>query len=405
MIKRLYILILLASLGLSPVSVFAKFIPNDSLFLNQDYLKQINAQDAWDFATGGGVIIAILDSGIDINHPDLRGNIWTNPGEIPGDNIDNDNNGYIDDVRGWDFVDYDNDPSPNFDKDCLVEGTCSEVGLYHGTIISGVAAAQGNNKQGIIGLAYESKIMPIKVLDDDGTGNMRSVIEGINYAINKNADIINLSLVGTFKSDILDRVLKKAHDSGIVIVAASGNDNEEYSGINLNDYPLYPVCEDGLDNVVLGVGAIDTDGRKSDVSNYGSNCIDISTIGENFYSTIFYDRNNELFSDAYGGWWSGTSVATALVSGTAALIKSVDLKITNTEIENIIASSSNPFTNLDIKYQGEMGSGSLDAYSAVKVIVDQVGDRPQKPITDKIYLMASPEGNMDPAIRFYNLIS
>jgi len=402
MIKRLYILFLLISLALSPASVFAIFTPNDDLFLKQDYLKKIRAQEAWEFSSGSGVVIAVLDAGIDVNHPDLKNNIWINPGEIPFDNIDNDNNGYIDDARGWDFVDYDNDPSPDFHKDCLIEGNCSEIGLYHGTIIAGVAAAEGNNDEGIIGLAYGAKIMPIKVLDDDGAGNMRSVIEGINYAINKKADIINLSLVGTVRSDILDRILKKAHDKGIVIVAASGNDDETYSGFDLNKEPLYPVC-DGSDNIVIGVGALDVGGNKSNVSNYGSSCIDVSTIGENFYSTIFYDSNNELFKDAYSGWWSGTSVATALVSGTAALIKSIDPQATNVEIENIITNNVNPFDNLDTLYQGKMGSGSLDAYLAVKSLADQVGTRPQEPVINKTYLMASPDGNMDPAISFYNL--
>jgi hypothetical protein len=404
MFKKAYILILFISLAFSPASVFAIFTPNDDLFLKQDYLQKVNAQKAWDLATGSGITIAVLDSGIDINHPDLKDNIWVNPREIPRDNIDNDNNGYIDDVRGWDFVDHDNNPSPDFYKNCLIDKTCSEVGLYHGTIIAGVAAARGNNGEGIIGLAHEAKIMPIKVLDDDGTGNMRSVIEGINYAINRNVDIINLSLVGVNKSELLDSFLKKAHDKGIVIVAASGNDNDEYGGFDLNKDPLYPVCDNSLDNIVIGVGALSNDGDKSNISNYGSTCIDISTVGENFYSTIFYNSNNELFKDAYSGWWSGTSVATALVSGTAALVKSVNPKITNREIEKIIINNSSPFDNLDPRYEGEMGSGSLDAFLAVKFLADQTEVAPQEEIiVDKNYLMASPKSNMEPAISFYNL--
>ncbi len=403
MIKRLYILFLLISLALSPASVFAIFTPNDDLFLNQDYLGQIGAQDAWDFTSGEGITIAVLDSGIDINHPDLINNIWTNSSEIPFDGIDNDNNGYVDDVNGWDFVDYDDNPSPDFDKDCLIEETCSEIGLYHGTIISGVAAAEGNNDKGIIGMAYGANIMPLKVLDDDGTGNMRSVIEGINYAINKKADIINLSLVGDSRSEMLDRVLKKAHDKGIVIVAASGNDNEAYSGFNLNEKPLYPVCDGSLDNIVLGVGALNKMGNKSDVSNYGSGCIDISTIGENFYSTVFHDSSNQLFSDAYSGWWSGTSVATALVSGTAALVKSIDPKITNREIESLITNNTGPFSNLESDFLGQMGSGSLNAYSAVKAIADKVSTKPKEQVVKKTYLMASPDNNMDPIVSLYNL--
>lgn len=403
MLRKIGILYLLITLLLSPAVVLATFIPNDSLFFNQNYLKSVRAQDAWELSSGDGVIIAILDSGVDINHQDLRDNVWINMNEIPLDGIDNDNNGYIDDVRGWDFVDYDNNPSPNLYKDCLSEETCSEIGLNHGTIVAGIAAAVGNNNEGIIGLAYNAKIMPLKVLGDDGVGNIRSVIDGINYAIKNKADIINLSLVGDNQNSLLKRSLQKAHDNGIVIVAASGNDISSAHGLNLNTTPMYPVCEGIGENSIIGVGAIDAFGKKSSFSNYGSGCIDISTIGENFYSTLLHSPLSDLFADYYGGWWNGTSVSTALVSGTAALIKSLDEHITNSEIEDIIINNTKPLNNLEKAYEGQMGGGQLDSYLAVKYLYDKIESEPKDPVISLKYLIASPEHNFSPVIKSYNL--
>ena len=227
---RVYITFLLLMLIFQPTFVLATLIPNDILFYNQDYLKSINIQDAWGFSSGSGVVIAFLDSGIDTDHPDLRQNMWVNTNEIPGDGVDNDNNGYVDDIRGWDFVGGDNDPNPDFKYNCIEEGGCNEIGINHGTIIAGVAAARGENNKGILGVAYNAKIMPLRVLNDNGVGSMVSVIRAINYAIRKNVDVINLSLVSTTRNKTLEKVLNDAHSKGIVVVAASGNDNSDLNG-------------------------------------------------------------------------------------------------------------------------------------------------------------------------------
>ena len=399
MFKKLIVLILL----FYPITSLAVLIPNDPLFYRQDYLKKVNAQKAWDFSDGSGVVIAFLDSRIDINHPDLIQNIWTNIDEVPGDGIDNDSNGFIDDIHGWDFVSGGNNPNPSFRDDCLEEGLCNEIGINHGTILAGIAAASGESKQGIIGLAYKAKIMPIRVLDDNGVGNIRSVIDGINYAVNNKVDIINLSLVGSYKSGALERVLKKAYKNGIVIVAASGNDVSESNGVNLDENPLYPVCEIQENNFIIGVGALDKFGEKLDASNYGSNCIDISTVGENFYSTLFYSPNNKNFLEGYGGSWSGTSVATALVSGAAALVKSANQNLSSNEIKNALTQNVNDFSNLETKFINKMGSGELDAFRAVRAVAKNVKNVHKEPELSKKYLITSFSESNSSAVKIFNL--
>ncbi|MEA2088436.1 MAG: S8 family serine peptidase, partial [Patescibacteria group bacterium] len=402
MFRKIIIFLFLILLS-CPNMASAVLIPNDPLFYNQNYLKSIRAQDAWDISDGRGVTIAFLDSGVDINHPDLRENIWINLGEIPDDGIDNDHNGYIDDLNGWDFIDNDNSALPDLEDNCLENGNCSNIGVNHGTIVAGVAAAKGENREGIIGLAYRAKIMPLRILDNEGVGNIRAVVEGINYAISKKADIINLSLVGSVKSDILDKAIRRAHKKGIVIVAASGNDSLNNNGFDLDQTPMYPVCEDQEQNFVLGVGALDKSGKKLNVSNYGSKSIDVSVIGENFYSTLFYSEIDDSFSKRYGGWWSGTSVSTALVSGTAALIRSVNPHFDNDQIMDLIINTSNSLDNLEPKFSGKMGKGSLDVYRSVKAAVDNIDDRFIRRNYSQKYLLGAPDNNFNPTINFFNL--
>ena len=140
--------------------------PNDPYLSKQWYLDKIKARGAWAKTDGSpSTVIAVLDSGVDIDHPDLKDNIWVNPGEIPNDGVDNDGNIYVDDVNGWDFVAGDNDPRPDY-----TEWWYTKEGIDHGTIVAGLAAAVGNNSRGIAGMAWQSKIMPLRVLDSSGSG-------------------------------------------------------------------------------------------------------------------------------------------------------------------------------------------------------------------------------------------
>lgn len=243
----------------------AAIIPSDTYYGNQWYLQKIKAPEAWDkIRETPKTVIAILDSGIQVDHPDLRSNIWQNTKEIAGNNIDDERNGFIDDINGWDFINNEADPAPKF------KPGYSEAGILHGTIIAGIAAASGNNAAGVSGVTWQAQIMPLKVLNDKGEGNTSKVVEAIEYAINNGTDIINLSFVGFGFSKSLDNVIKKANDEGIIVVAAAGNEQDEGEGYFLDNTPMYPVCHDGPngENWVIGVAALDTMDQKANFSSF-----------------------------------------------------------------------------------------------------------------------------------------
>ncbi len=342
----------------------AGVLPNDPDFIQQYYLDQIQAPAGWDISTGrSDVVVAVLDSGVDIDNPDLKHNLWVNVNEKPFDLIDNDGNGKVDDFYGWNFVDENNDVKPNFTN-------FTELGVNHGTIVSGILAARGNNGQGIAGGAWQVKIMPLKVLASDGTGDSLTVVEAINYAIAKKVDVINLSVVGHSYSQALQDALQRAWEAGIVIVAAAGN--EVGLGQDMDIYPAYPACNDGVDNIIIGVVAVDRYNRLANFSNYGSRCSDVAAPGVNFYSTVAYNDHFPGFNHHYKGGFSGTSVATPLVSALAALIKSVNPSLTNVQIRNIIINTTSEIDSVNLNYQGKLGSGLIDynrALGAAKATV------------------------------------
>ncbi len=198
--------------------VLANIMPNDPFFSSQWYLSKIKADSAWDKTSDSpDTVIAVIDSGVQINHPDLKDNIWHNEKEIVGDSKDNDGNGFIDDAFGWDFSNNVPDPSPKFNPGW------NESGVSHGTMIAGIIAARGNNKIGVSGLTWRAKIMPLKALNDKGEGRISDVIRAIDYAVNNGADIINLSFVSFNYSEGLQEAIYRAHKAGVIIVAAATN--------------------------------------------------------------------------------------------------------------------------------------------------------------------------------------
>lgn len=326
------------------------------------YLDSSNVYSAWDLSSGSSdVIVAVIDSGVDINHPDLKDNIWTNPKYLDKDE-------YPNDIHGWNFVDNNNDVIPKIDVSCKSEGKCSLEGVNHGTVIAGVIAAVANNKEGIAGIAYKTKIMPLKVLNPSGGGNVDNVIKAINYAVNNGASVINMSFVGDTNSQVLKKTIKNAVDNGVVFVVASGN-NIEKGGIDLDKTPMYPICsdEDGSD-VVIGVSAIDRNDNRAGFANYGANCVDISAPGVGIYSTTVYYPQNSDYTKYYNGYWSGTSVATPIVSATAAIIKSINKNFTPQQIKDIIVSTGNDLTD---KTLGK----KINVYEAVKLAITKAKEK------------------------------
>ena len=245
----------------------------------------IDAPEAWEVTTGGSaVVVAVIDSGVDINHPDLRNNIWTNTGETPNNGVDDDKNGYIDDVNGWDFYINDKDPRD-------AHG--------HGTHVAGTIAAVGNNGRGITGVSWSAKIMALRFLDAWGNGTTANAISAIEYANAMGADIINNSWGGSGYV----QSLKDAIDaSDAVVVCAAGNSNW-----NTDTYiPHYPSGYTSAN--IISVAASTEDDQRAWFSNYGAVSVDVAAPGTNIYSaspgreTVWQDN----FDDGnINGWSTG----------------------------------------------------------------------------------------------------
>ncbi|MHB0799555.1 S8 family peptidase [Bacillus thuringiensis] len=277
----------------------------------------INVEDAWTKTEGfSNITIGIIDTGIDINHPDLKNNIWKNPDEIPGDGIDNDKNGYIDDIYGWDFVNNNNS---------VYDGT----GDSHGTHVAGTIAASKNNTLGVAGVAPQVKVMSLKFLGTNG-GTISNAIKAIEYAKNKGVKITNNSWGGGGFSQALYDAIQQSNS---LFIAASGN-----NGTNADQTPMYPAAY-SLSNI-LSVASITNKGSLSSFSNYGKTSVDVAAPGTDILSTL---PNNSY------GFYSGTSMATPHVSGVAALIQSAYPSYSPTEIKNKIMNNTSPLSTLTNK--------------------------------------------------------
>lgn len=278
--------------------------------LGGDYwgLDQVNAPEVWAQGyTGEGVVVAVIDTGVDYNHVDLADNIWVNPGEIANNGIDDDGNGFIDDIRGWDFAYDDNNPR---DRDS------------HGTHVAGTIAANGTNFAR--GVAPDATIMPIQVLDNNGFGTNRDIADGITYAVDNGADVINLSLGGGFSAAIRNAI-RYAWNQGVAVIMASGNEYDFRPG--------FPARH--ANNWGIAVGAVDINRQVADFSNWaGPTVLDyVVAPGVDIVSTT--PGNNY---DSY----SGTSMATPHVAGVAALLLSAVPTLTVDQLENLITSTANP---------------------------------------------------------------
>ncbi len=359
-------------------SNYNSLTPNDLYYKNQWYLPRINSESAWGREIKKkDVTIAIIDSGVQIDHPDLKDNIWVNENEIAGNNIDDDRNEYTDDVNGWDFLNDTNNPNPKFAPDMIPEE------ISHGTIIAGIAAAKGNNIEGVAGLAWDAKIMPLLVLDAKGAGDVRGVIRAIDYAVSNKADIINLSFVGEGYNADLESAIRRAYKAGVLVVAAAGNNDETNQGRDLNKNPLYPVCYDGYygENMVIGVAATDALDQKTVFSGYGK-CVDISAPGVSMFSTNLYAprllKGENVLNKYYEGYWSGTSMATPLVSAAAALVIANNPSLDRKGVVDILLGSSDYLEKLNPLYQGKLGSGRLNVGRAVDMAIGELNTKSTK---------------------------
>ena len=273
-------------------------LPNDPDFGLQWALSKINAPAAWNVTTGTVTItIAIVDTGIDLGHPDLAAKLWANPGEIPANGLDDDGNGKIDDVHGWHFF-HDGNFAP-------AENAVVQDDYGHGTHVAGIAAAATNNGIGVAGVAWGAQVMPVKVLDEYGYGWVSDIAAGIVYAADQGANIINLSLgVSAPSQTLCDAVSYASQRAGALVVAAAGNTGSAVS---------YPAACDH----VLAVTATDRTDQRADFSSFGPQ-VDLAAPGVSIYST-WYQTGIQA-----SGYFTktGTSMATPQVAGVAALVRS-----------------------------------------------------------------------------------
>ena len=316
-------------------------------------LNRINAPEVWtghkdlQGVNGQGALVAVIDTGVDLDHVDLASNIWTNPYEIAGDGLDNDGNGFIDDVHGWDFVDNDNHSDES-------------GGTSHGTHVAGTIAAV-NNGFGQTGVAYGAKILPIRVLGPYG-GYSSDVAAGIRYAAEMNADVINLSLgASSFSSRIYDSI-RYATGLGSVVVMAAGNKAQAQPG-----YPARHANEYGL-----AVGALNSAGELAGFSNRSGDreLAYVTAAGVSVYSTI---------PDNRFAYYSGTSMAAPHVSGAVALLRSYDPPLSVDAIVDLLTSTTGPNQPMPPeedsrdKARGYIESGAFNPLQYIASYDDLVG--------------------------------
>jgi subtilisin family serine protease len=335
-------------------------IPNDTYFGQQWALRNIGqfaagtpgadikAADAWDISTVAGATIAILDTGIDYNHQDLVGNIWRNTGETDCTNgIDDDGNGYIDDCKGWDFVNNDNDPMDD---------------SGHGTHVAGIAGAVGNNNTGISGVLWTARLMPVKILDESGHGTIDNEILGIDYAVRNGAKIINASYGGSEYSLSEYFAITDANYAGVLLIAAAGNGGDDAIGDNNDLTPEYPASYN-LPNII-SVAATDQNDVRAPFSNFGMKTVHVAAPGVYILSTI----PQNLFSDK--DFDSGTSMAAPHVSGLAGLLYSYYDYFNYSQIRGTILRYVDYLSSLDGWIQR---SGRINAYKAISSLLKPSG--------------------------------
>ena len=303
--------------------------PNDPFYAQQYALGSsgtgISAPPAWDTRTSCAKI-AELDSGVQYDHPDLKGNVWKNSNEVAGNGKDDDKDGYVDDTYGVDIV------------DGKLSGT---DGNGHGTHVAGIMAARG-----VAGACWTGTVMPIRFLDDRGRGSTSDAVAGIEYAIDRGAKIANCSFGSSSKSSALQDAVDDAQDAGMLLVVAAGNDGED-----IDKHPVYPASF--TDGNILTVAATSRTGGLASFSNYGKKAVDLAAPGDQIYSTYL---NSGYKSE------SGTSMAAPMVAAAAAMLRQADSKLTYSQLRTILRDTTTPLGALSGK---TVSGGLLDLDAAL----------------------------------------
>lgn len=348
------------------VPYIEKFLtPNDTRFNEQWHLQKINAQAAFNYySVGSNIIIAIVDDALDRTHPDLAPNLWQNPGEIAGNLIDDDGNGYVDDINGWDVVNNSaniNPPDESYD---------------HGTHVAGIASGATNNGRGIASIGFSCKLMGIKASSNTNSNSIPGGYNGILYAANMGAHIINMSWGGATSSQTSQSVIEFALSKGCILVSSAGNGNTTAES--------YPAAYSG----VISVANTNTSDTKAGSSHYGT-WVKISAPGTAILSTLPFGRYGNL---------SGTSMASPMVAGLLGLMKSFNPGMPNQQLINCLYSSADNINAANPDFIGLLGAGRINAEKAMACVAASLN---LAPIADFIASATTiPAGN---AINFRDL--
>src|SRR5436190_119192 len=312
--------------------------PDDPLFTNEYSLStsplgSVNAQPAWDSRTSC-TKVAVLDTGIQYNHPDVSANVWHNANEIKGNGKDDDKNGWVDDYYGVNLV---NGRGSGVDD----EG--------HGTHVSGIVAGRGNNNTGISGVCWSASLMAVKFMDSSGHGSTSDAIDGIDYAVHMGARIINCSFGSSKASSALQDQVDYAKSKNTLLIVAAGN-----NGQNIDSKPEYPAAF--TEGNIITVAATTSSGALASFSNYGKKGVDLAAPGDNILSTYLNSSYKTL---------SGTSMAAPLVAGAAAMLRAKDSNLSYTDIKDALRNHTRP----DGALSGKTVSGGLLNVSAALAAV------------------------------------
>jgi subtilisin family serine protease len=311
--------------------------PSDPSFSQQWGLENsgnvdIDASQAWGYSTGSvGTIVAIIDSGIDVNHPDLASRLWVNPREVAGNGFDDDRNGKPDDVNGWNFLDNNANLSD---------------GASHGTHVAGIIAAASDNGIGVTGIDWNARIMALKFINSNGDGAISDAVQAIYYAVNNGARVINASWGGPGPSKALNDAMRFAASRNVVFVTAAGNES-----LNNDVYRSYPASY-RLSNTLV-VAAVDQSGRLAGFSNFGAKTVDVAAPGVNIRST--------LPGGTYGNI-SGTSMAAPFVTGVVSLLISQNPNMSAAQLVQRVVGTTKQLSSLSNKV---VGGGIVSAGNAL----------------------------------------
>ncbi len=316
--------------------------PNDPSYASQWALENgadadIDASQAWNYGTSSNVVVAVIDTGVDYNHVDLVSNIWTNSREVAGNGIDDDRNGYVDDLRGWNFVANNNNPMDD---------------NGHGTHVAGTIGAVGNNGIGVSGIAWSAKIMALKFMDASGSGDLSDAVAAIDYARVNGAKIINASWGSGDFSSVLQSAISRFQSVGGIFVAAAGN--ESANNAQVASYP----ANYALSNVI-SVAASSSNDTLASFSNYGTN-VDIAAPGVSILSTVPGNRYDR---------YSGTSMATPHVAGAFALLWGQNPNLTATQLMSLVTTNTDPVLK-DRTIHGRLNVGKAAAAAAGNTTTD-----------------------------------